>query len=401
MINKKMSKTLIIIIISLCLIFLFAIGIAVLVFVSGLTNQGASTGPNVNSAPVEVIAKPATAYGVKMQDKCLAKFNDFLKTSGQDYSKCLVGFSSNGEYCGGFDPTTQALSDASVIVILDASGSMAEKIGPDTKMDIAKKAVSDFLNEMPASVNTGLIVYGQEGSGSEADKNLSCQGIQEVVKLGKNNGNNIISAMDSFSPKGWTPIAGSLEFAKNIFSEKDKTDKNYLILVSDGVEDCNGDPIAAARDIKLEFPNIDLGVIGFATDSQAHDSLTKIASIGGGSYMSANSSSDISKAFNMQLLAIEKDCINVTLFETDLIYKTNDLNNLNCWLAAYDKESTSFSVAEKQKPIDSECNSEMSAALIAREQQYWYQKQDLEGKNDAIYNKMVTDFNSQLKALGK
>jgi len=340
-----------------------------------------------------------TAYGAEMQNICFTKFQDFIKTYGADYSKCLVNFDFNQEYCGGFDPDTQALSDENVIVILDSSGSMAEKIGSEVKIDVAKKAVSDFLTKMPPSVNTGLIVYGHKGSNSTADKDLSCKGIEEVVKLGKNNSNNIIAAMNSFNSKGWTPIAGSLDFAKNIFENKGKNDKDYLILVSDGVESCDGDPLSAAQDIKSKIPDIKLSVIGFATDNKTQDFLKRIAALGGGSYLTADNSSDIAKAFNDQLLLIKKDCINVTLFELYSKYKTNYFNNLNCWLAAYKKESDNFTVNVMQKSTNIECNLEMSKVLLARQIEFWYKKQDLEEKNYAIYQKTESDFNNQLQVL--
>ena len=340
-----------------------------------------------------------TVYGIEMQNKCFAEFQDFIKTYGEDYSKCLVSFDFNQDYCGGFDPDTQALSDENVIVILDSSGSMAEKIGSEVKIDVAKKAVSDFLTKMPKSVNTGLIVYGHKGSNSLADKDLSCKGIEEVVKLGKNNNSNIIAAINSFNPKGWTPIAGSLDFAKNIFMNKGKNDKNYLILVSDGVESCDGDPLSAAQDIKSKIPDIKLSVIGFATDKDTQNFLKRIATLGGGSYLTADNSSGIAKAFNDQLLLIKKDCINVTIFELALRYKSNNLNNLDCWLAAYKKESDNFTTNLELKSPHPDCNLEVSQALFTRQMEFWYKKQDLEQKSYTIYTETESDLNSQLQVL--
>jgi hypothetical protein len=232
-----------------------------------------------------------------------------------------------------------------------------------------------------------------------ADKNLSCNGIEEVVKLGKNNNSNIITAMDSFNPEGWTPIAGSIDFAKNIFSQKGVKDKDYLILVSDGVESCDGDPLAAANDLRLAIPGIKLSVIGLETDNTTRDFLTKIAVMGGGAYMDAYSSSDIAQAFNKQLLLIKEDCVNVTLLEMSLRYKSNNLNNLNCWLAASKKELDDFNVNVAQKSDDVECNQEISDAVVARQTEFWYKRRDLENKNDVIYKKIESDLNDQLKAL--
>lgn len=392
MINKKMSKFFIIVITG-GMVFLIAIAVAV-----ALPSKVQLPAQNSNLPVVSEASKTSVAYGVKMLDKCFAKFQDFIKNYGADYSKCLANFDFNNEYCGAFNLNTQSLSDANVIVILDSSGSMAEKIGPDTKMSIAKKAVSDFLSKMPQIVNIGLIVYGDKGSNSPADKNLSCQGIEEVVKLGKNNSSNVITAMNSFGPRGWTPIAGAFDFAKNIFLSKGAKDKDYLILVSDGVESCNGDPLSAAADLKSKVSDIKLSVIGFATDNTTQGFLKKIASHGGGSFLTANTSSGIAKAFNDQLLLIEKDCIDTTIFKLSSDYKTNNWNNLSCWLAAQKKESDDFVANVEEKSTYAECNLEVRDALVARQIDFWYKKQAVEEQNNAIFNKTESDLDNKLKS---
>jgi Mg-chelatase subunit ChlD len=50
-------------------------------------------------------------------------------------------------FCGGFNPDTQAFSNENILVILDASGSMAENAfsNNERKIDVAKKAVLNFL----------------------------------------------------------------------------------------------------------------------------------------------------------------------------------------------------------------------------------------------------------------
>lgn len=341
-----------------------------------------------------------TAYGLDVHAKCLSQYQDFIDNNGQDYSGCLADFNFNDRYCGGFDPETQALSDENVVVILDASGSMSQTTYAGSRIDIAKEAVSDFLTKMPANVNTGLIVYGHKGSNYLSEKELSCQGIEEVVKLGSNNSSNIISAMNSFSPKGWTPIAGSLEFAKDIFSGRSEKDKDYLILVSDGAESCDGDPVLAAGELKSEIKGVKLSVIGFDPDYITREFLTKVAKVGGGTYVDAFSSEEIARAFNDQFLLIQKDCVSVTLIEMFLKYNKSNLDNLNCWMDASKKEMEDLNNLFAQNPDDTSCNQEISDIITARQKEFFNQKQALEEENDKIYEKIRADLNSQLKALG-
>ncbi len=358
---------------------------------------------NINNEQKELPADTGggtiNVFGVEMQNKCFAQFDNFTKTYGADYFKCLVSFNYSQGDCGGFDPDTQRLSDVNIIVILDSSGSMAEKIISDRKIDIAKKAVSDFLTKMPQGVKTGLIVYGHKGSNSTTDRDFSCKGIEEIIKLNKNNYNDIITAMDSFNPKGWTPIAGSLELAKNIFSNSGKNNKNYLILLSDGVESCGGDPLDAAKNIKSEIPDIKLIVIGLASDSKTNDFLKKIAEQGGGSYLPADNSSNIAKAFNDQLLIIKSDCIEMAIAKAFLMYKANDLNNLDCWHISYKKESDDFTKNIQNISSDRECNLEISDALRARHTEFWQKRQKTEEDNSIIHKKIESDLKDQLKVL--
>lgn len=340
-----------------------------------------------------------TLYNIKMAESCYNKFQIFLNESVSDYSKCLVDFNFNDGYCRGFNPDTQGLSDVNLIVILDASGSMAEKIGSVTKIDIAKKAVSDLLIAMPKGVNTGLIVYGHQGSNYTKDKDLSCAGIEDIVDLSPDNSNNIISSMNSFNPKGWTPIADSLSFAKDILKNNGIGDKNYLILVSDGIESCDGDPLMVAKEISNEIPGIKLNIIGFTSDNIIQESLKKIANAGGGSYLTASNSLDINNAFNKELLAIKKECLAITLYQMYMGNKINNVKNLECWLDLYKKEADNFTNFQLNQPLNTECKTEIASALNNRRNNFWYQKEILEKENDLEYKQIELDFNTQLKDL--
>jgi Ca-activated chloride channel homolog len=50
--------------------------------------------------------------------------------------------------------------DASTIIILDSSFSMHEKIKGEAKIDIAKRAVRELVESLPADVRLGLVAYG-------------------------------------------------------------------------------------------------------------------------------------------------------------------------------------------------------------------------------------------------
>lgn len=347
-----------------------------------------------------VIPEPNTAYGVQMTDRCYYEFQNFIKGYSADYAGCMQDIDLNEEYCSGYDPDTQALSNINAMVILDSSGSMTGLVNSRQRIDIAKDAVSKFLMAVPKGVNTGLVVYGHKGSNSFADKELSCSGIEEVVKLGANNSSSIISSMKSFSPRGWTPIAGSLDFVKDIFSQRSKSDSDFLILVSDGIESCDGDPLDSAKKLKSEIKNIELDVIGFATDSATRTFLNNVAMSANGSYITANNADDITKELNKQLAKIKIACVRGTIRKIYLKNEANNLSNLNCWLQSVKHETDKLSQGVLAKSISSECIDKITQAVDARQKEFFQAKDDIVKKNEAIYNGMQAEAESQLQALG-
>ena len=79
-------------------------------------------------------------------------------------------------------------------------------------------------------------------------------------------------------------------------------------------------------------------------------------------------------------------------------YKSNNSNNINCWLDAQKKESADFIANVDQKSTDAECNMEASNALIARQIEFWDKRQAVEQQDDAAYQKTEAGLGDQLKS---
>ncbi len=94
------------------------------------------------------------------------------------------------------------------------------------------------------------------------------------------------------APGKSTPLAGALIDAKRYYEsyfEADSEDyskagcrKNFVILLTDGAETCDGDPVAAAEDLRdiHEGKGVDTFVVGFGLDSDSQDSVELIAQAG-------------------------------------------------------------------------------------------------------------------------
>ena len=131
-----------------------------------------------------------------------------------------------------------------ILFVLDGSGSM-EGIweGNESRMDIAKKILTKLVDSLRVNGNLELAlrVYGHRFS-RQAN---NCQDTRLEVPFGLKNHNAIINKLKEIVPKGTTPITYSLQQAALDFPTGQGY-RNILILITDGIESCNGDPCAAS-----------------------------------------------------------------------------------------------------------------------------------------------------------
>ncbi|WP_079504938.1 VWA domain-containing protein [Mesobacillus jeotgali] len=190
--------------------------------------------------------------------------------------------------------------NANVSILLDASGSMAQKVGGKTKMELAKEAINEFLSSMPEGANVSLRVYGHKGSNADSDKKVSCDSTEVVYDLKAYDKAAFSSSLDSFKPTGWTPIAKAITEAKNDFEKAGNQGQNIIYIVSDGVETCDGDPVKAAKELHDSNIAAVVNVIGFNVDSAGQNQLMSVAQAGGGKYETVNSAADFNKLWEKE-----------------------------------------------------------------------------------------------------
>ena len=96
-------------------------------------------------------------------------------------------------------------------------------------------------------------------------------------------------------PTGQTPIAYALQQAARDFSAVNS--ERTIVLVSDGIESCGGNPIQAARDLRAQ--GITAHLIGFGMGNAAEEdtaSLRAVADAAGGRYVTASSAEELKAA---------------------------------------------------------------------------------------------------------
>lgn len=183
-------------------------------------------------------------------------------------------------------------------VLLDGSGSMGAYIGNKTMMQIAKEAINNFMKQVPKEANVSLRVYGHKGTGSNSDKNLSCSTIEQVYGYAPYDETAFQKELDQIQPAGWTPLADALKQAEESLAKYDtENNTNLIYVVSDGVETCDGDPVAIAESLANSNAKPIINIIGFNVDNKAQAQLKAMADASGGIFSTANDQSELEAEF--------------------------------------------------------------------------------------------------------
>ena len=184
-----------------------------------------------------------------------------------------------------------SLNDRSVQIVVDASRSMWGQIGGVSKMQIAKETLEEVSYWLPPDLDLSLRAYG---SASAREEN-NCADSQLLVPFGEMNRDHIRRGIASLKPTGQTPIAYALQQAARDFDSLDS--ERMIVLVSDGIESCGGNPIQAARDLRAQ--GITTHLIGFGLGNAAEEdtaSLRAVADAAGGRYVTASSAEELKAA---------------------------------------------------------------------------------------------------------
>ncbi|MBY7142099.1 VWA domain-containing protein [Virgibacillus sp. NKC19-3] len=186
------------------------------------------------------------------------------------------------------------------IILLDASSSMLLRVDNEVKMDIAKDAVERFGETIGQDNDVSLVVYGHKGSESEADKELSCNGIEEIYPMDAYDESEFTDALSSFESKGYTPLAGAIQKAADMSSDYEEPTTVYI--VSDGVETCDGDPVEEAANFVKDSEDTSVNIIGFNVDEDAQEQLKEVSDAGAGEYFSADNADELKTTIEQKWL---------------------------------------------------------------------------------------------------
>lgn len=169
-----------------------------------------------------------------------------------------------------------ASTDKETLIILDQSASMLDKYRDSSKIHYAIKAVKSILNNLPDSENVGLRTVGVHPvlmfSLIRQNPNALCEATILLNEIKSNNRHNINNSLMGIMPSGASPLQYTLETAIN-HDFYLNTRLKHIILVTDGYENCDGDPCGYIRRIMMSRDDIKIDVVGIGLNSEDKNAL--------------------------------------------------------------------------------------------------------------------------------
>lgn len=181
-----------------------------------------------------------------------------------------------------------------IIYIYDASGSMWGQMQGKTKMEIAASVLSNSINDFAENQQIGLVAYGHRKKGD-------CKDVEMMVPMSNTSKSQVASAVKGIKPLGMTPLAYS---ATTVIDQLRKSkDRATIVLITDGIESCDGNICDVVKAAKAEGIDFKLHIVGFGLKKGETEQLECAANAGDGNYYDAADASGLGDA--MTLVASE------------------------------------------------------------------------------------------------
>ncbi len=180
------------------------------------------------------------------------------------------GDGATGPSCGG-ELFQASRVEANMLIVLDQSGSMMDQVSGTAKWTAASSAVKSVTATNGQAVRFGLELF-------PAISSTKCQAGSIAVPVGPDTAPTIASTLPVKAAGSGTPIGASLAAADAAPELVDPTRSNFVLLVTDGKENCNGDPVSVVQDMFTK--GIKTFVVGFGSEVDA-TMLSDMATAGG------------------------------------------------------------------------------------------------------------------------
>jgi Ca-activated chloride channel homolog len=210
-----------------------------------------------------------------------------------------------------------------ILFVFDASKSMVAKYDNITRMDGAKNLFYKFIDSLSKdkTIQFALRMYGHTVKYPPGD----CKDSKLIIPFSVDNTALIKKKVSEASPTGITPIEHSLTEAANDF--KDNKTNNIVILITDGIEECGGDPCKARQKLMEKGIVFKPFIIGIGLSPEQIKTFECV-----GTFYDYNDQSTFSKISTI----IQRQQLNKTTAQVNLLDATSLPNETNVNMTFYD-----------------------------------------------------------------
>jgi Ca-activated chloride channel family protein len=211
--------------------------------------------------------------------------------------------------------------------LFDASQSMFGKWQTGTKIEVAKRLMDQLLDSLRnvRNLELALRVYGHLKNFPPQD----CDDSRLEVPFSKGNITQIQTFLKNVVPRGTTPIAKSLELCGNDFPQSES--RNIIILITDGIEECGGDPCAISAALQKKGIFLKPFVIGLGLDISLKKTFECV-----GRYFDAANEVMFENALNIVI----SQALNNTTMQVNLLDENLKPTETNVNMTFYDRFSS-------------------------------------------------------------
>ncbi len=214
-----------------------------------------------------------------------------------------------------------------ILLIFDCSNSMFGIWESDSKYNIAKKLVSSMVDSLGRQPNVQLALrcYGHQKKYPPQD----CDDTKLEVPFARDNGYLIKNKLNKLTPSGTTPIALSLEACAKDFP--DTKARNIVLLITDGKEECGGDPCAISAALQSKGIVLRPFIVGVGKmDPEITNSFNCI-----GNFYDASSESSFKQVLNIIITQV----MNTTTCQVSLLDKSGKPTETDVAMTFYDQKT--------------------------------------------------------------
>lgn len=212
-----------------------------------------------------------------------------------------------------------------ILFVFDGSRSMKGMWQSQRKIHKARAVLYNVVDTLSKrdNIEMALRVYGHQ----EYYPPKHCNDSKLEVPFAKDNIGKIKATLDRIRPRGSTPIAYSLSQCINDFP-KDKNSNNIIVLITDGIEECDGDICEASLELQKTGIVLKPFIIGIGRNlSETFDCA--------GYYFDASREEDFSRALEIVI----KQALNPTSTQVNLLDENGEPNETNVNISFYNHEN--------------------------------------------------------------